>query len=285
WLVDPAPVVIERLKSAKAELQDFMKSQGLAARPDEVHNLRGDDAKTAFIKRFKEVQRLQTQLDQYTDLSATEKETIDTILPKDELYAFRGVYLETAQRLKALQDKPWEEKSEELDQLDFELVLFASATIDYDYIMRLIADFSTKKPGKATMNREGLIGLIASDAKFLDERQEITEYVRGLKAGEGLDEAAIRSCYQAFKDEKFARQLNTVAVSQGLSAASLRAFVEEILSRRIFDGEALTELLAPLELSWKERARKEEALMRELVPLLKKRSGGRDISGIRVYEE
>jgi len=285
WLVDRAPVVIDRLRTAKTELEDFMQSQGLAAKPEEVHNLRGDEAKTAFIKRFKEVQRLQTQLDQYTDLSAEEKAVIETILPKDELYAFRGVYLETAQRLKALQDKPWEENSEELDQLDFEFVLFASATIDYDYIMRLIADFSTKKPGKATMDREQLIGLIASDAKFLDEREDITEYVRGLKAGEGLDEAAIRSGYQAFKEKKAALELEKVAERQGLSPASLRAFVEEILSRKIFDAEALTELLSPLELGWKERARKEEALMRELVPLLKKRSGGRDISGLRSYEE
>ena len=42
------------------------------------------------------------------------------------------------------------------------------------------------------MSREQLIGLIAADSKFLDERDAITEYVRGLKAGEGLDEAAIR---------------------------------------------------------------------------------------------
>ena len=65
-------------------------------------------------------------------------------------------------------------------------MLFASATIDYDYIMKLIADFSTRKPGKATMSRDELIGLIAADSKFIDEREDITEYVRGLKAGEGL---------------------------------------------------------------------------------------------------
>ncbi len=285
WLVDRAPVVIERLKAAKAELDSFMRSQGLDASPEQVHNLRGDEAKTAFVKCFKEVQRLQTQLDQYTDLSSGEEAEIEAILPKDELYAFRGVYLETAQRLRALQDRPWEETSEVLKELDFEFVLFASATIDYDYIMKLIADFSAKKPGKATMSREELIGLIASDSKFLDEREDITEYVRGLKAGEGLDEAAIRSGYQAFKAEKAARELAGLAGKHGVPEAALAAFVDDVLGRKIFDGEALTELLEPLELGWKERARKEEALMRDLVPLLKKRSDGRDISGLRVYED
>jgi type I restriction enzyme R subunit len=33
-------------------------------------------------------------------------------------------------------------------------VLFASAVIDYGYIMGLIARFSARAPGKATMSRE-----------------------------------------------------------------------------------------------------------------------------------
>lgn len=61
--------------------------------------------------------------------------------------------------------------------------------------------------------------------------------------------------------------------------------MEGILARRIFDGEQLTELLAPLELGWKARTQKELALMTDLVPLLKKRAGGRDISGLQAYED
>lgn len=70
----------------------------------------------------------------------------------------------------------------DLDQLDFEFVLFASAVIDYDYIMGLIAKFSAKEPGKARMTREQLIGLISADAKFMDERDDIRRerHPRGL---------------------------------------------------------------------------------------------------------
>jgi type I restriction enzyme R subunit len=285
WLVDKAPVVIDKLKAAKEELASFMKSQGLTGQPEDVANLKGDDARAAFVEHFKKVQKLQTQLDQYTDLTDEQEAVIQTILPRDELNAFRGAYLETAQRLKAEQNKPGEQKSEKVDQLDFEFVLFASATIDYDYIMKLIADFSAKKPGKATMSRDELIGLIAADSKFLGERDDITEYVKSLKAGEGLDESAIRAGYQRFKDEKAARELADLAAKHGLPAASLQAFVDNILSRRIFDGEQLTELLAPLNLGWKARTQKELALMTELAPLLKRRAAGRDISGLKAYEE
>jgi type I restriction enzyme R subunit len=109
--------------------------------------------------------------------------------------------------------------------------------IDYDYIMKLITDFQAKPAGKATMSREQLIGLIAADSKFIDERDAITEYVRGLKAGEGLDEAAIRAGYQRFKDEKHAAEVAEKAQTHGLLPEALQTFVDAILSRMIFDGE------------------------------------------------
>ncbi|MBR9979204.1 MAG: hypothetical protein KFH87_14055 [Bacteroidetes bacterium] len=47
----------------------------------------------------------------------------------------------------------------------------------------------------------------------------------------------------------------------------------------------LTDLLEPLDLGWRERREKELALIDDLVPLLKKRAGGRTISGLNAYEQ
>ncbi|MDE2407880.1 MAG: type I restriction endonuclease subunit R [Xanthomonadaceae bacterium] len=287
WLVDTAPVVIDKLKEARANLDDFLASQGLDGKPEDIANLKGTAAKVAFVKHFKEVQKLQTQLDQYTDLTAEQREQIETILPKDELRSFRGQYLQKAEELRADQKKPGdldEATRNAVEQLDFEFVLFASSTIDYDYIMKLIADYSGKAPGKASMSREQLIGLIASDAKFIGERDDISEYVRGLKAGEGLGEDAIRAGYEKFKADKAAQDMAALSAKHGLPVADVQAFVDGILSRRIFDGEQLTELLAPLDLGWKARAQAELALMRDLLPLLHKRAGGREIAGLKAYE-
>ena len=269
WLVDKAPVVIDNFRKAVADLGEFMQSQGLEAKPDQVNNLMGDDARAQFIKRFKEVQRLQTQLDQYTDLTDEQREQIEQALPKDDLRAFRGVYLETARRLKDQQGTPGkdgEPANPEVAQLDFEFVLFASALIDYDYIMKLIAKYSGQDPKKLTISREQLIGLIQSDAKFLDEREEITDYVRSLKEGEGLDEAAIRAGYEQFKAERQAKEIEVLAQAHGLTTESLAAFVDTILQRMIFDGEQLTDLMEPLGLGWRERRERELALMADLVP-------------------
>jgi len=288
WLVDKAPVVIDQFQKAVADLSTFMQSQGVEARPDQVNNLQGDDARAQFIKRFKEVQRLQTQLDQYTDLTDEERQQIEQVLPKDDLRAFRGVYLETAQRLKEQQGTlgmDGEPANPEVDQLDFEFVLFASAVIDYDYIMKLIARYSGQDPKKVQISREQLIGLIQSDAKFLDERAEITEYVRSLEVGEGLDEAAIRAGYEQFKAEKQAKEIADLAQEHGLTTESLAAFVDTILQRMVFDGERLTDLMEPLDLGWRERRERELALMAKLVPILNKRAHDRDISGLNAYEQ
>ena len=66
---------------------------------------------------------------------------------------------------------------------------------------------------------------------------------------------------------------------------AVQAFVNEIVERRIFDGEKLYDLIAPLELGWKDRARKEEELMKDLIPLLKRMTGGQKISGLSAYED
>lgn len=287
WLVDKAPVVIDNFKQAVADLGEFMKSQALEAKPDQVNNLKGDDARVQFIKRFKEVQRLQTQLDQYTDLTGEQREQIELALPRDELRAFRGVYLETAQRLKEQQGvsgEGGEPTNLEIDQLDFEFVLFASAVIDYDYIMKLMAKYSGQDPRKVTIGPEQLIGLIQSDAKFIEEREEITEYVRSLKLGECLDEATIRAGYEQFKSERQAKVIADLALAHDLPTEALAAFVETILQRMIFDGEQLTDLLEPIGLGWRERRDRELALMADLVPQLKKRAQGRDISGLSAYD-
>jgi type I restriction enzyme R subunit len=286
WLVDSAPKVVEKLKSALSELGKFMQSQGLEAKPEAVPALKGDAARAAFIEHFREVQRLKTQLDQYTDLAPETEKEVEQLLPKNELNAFRGVYLETAQRLKEQQGKGGgQAPSPVIEQLDFEFVLFASVDIDYDYIMALITRFANQTPGKLTLTRDQLVGLIRGEAKLIDEGKDIIDYVDSLSDVRGSSEKEIRDGYQRFKAERHAAELTAVAQKHGLATDPLQNFVDAILQRMVFDGEQLTELMQPLGLGWRERRVKELALMADLVPLLKKRATGRDISGLNAYEQ
>lgn len=227
------------------------------------------------------------RLHQYTDLTEENKQTIEQVLPQDSHRGFRGESLETAKTLREQRDKSSDKtaSTESLDQLEFKFVLFASAVIDYDYIMGLIAKFSATGPGKSKMTREELIGLISADAKFMNERDEIAEYIGMLKAGEGLSETTIRDGYNRFKAEKNAKELADIAAKHQLATAGLQTFVDSILDRMIFDGEQLGDLMTPLDLGWKARTQAELSLMEDCVPYLIKRAGGRDISGLSAYEQ
>ena len=285
WMVDPAPVVIGKYEKAVAALESFMQTNGLPCKAEEVANLKGDTYRASFINHFKEVQRLKTQLDQYTDLNTDNKEKIDQLLPEDDLRAFKGAYLETAKRLKGGKTPGGSGGTNvTTEQLDFEFVLFASSLIDYDYIMALIAKSTGAKPSKHKMTKEQVIALLSSSANLMDERDDIVAYINSLDWNAGRSEKEIREGYRRFKDEKGAAAITAIAGKHGLEATALKSFVEGILSRMIFDGEQLSDLLAPLELGWKDRSKKELSLMQDLIPHLKKSAGGREISGLSAYE-
>ena len=283
WMVDPAPVVINRYQEAVKKLGEFMQEHDLLNEPQAVYNLKGDAAKIAFVENFKEVQRLKTQLDQYTDLDEEQKATIENILPTDDLQAFRSSYLETAKQLRDIQQREGDKAPKNIQQLDFEFVLFASAVIDYDYIMGLIADSTQPKRSKHKMTKSQVISLLKSNSNLMEEEEDLTAFINQVDWSVGQTTDELKQNYEVFKEEKYNQELANIANDYGLETAALKAFVEQIISRMIFDGEKLTDLMEPLELGWKDRSKVEIALMKALLPQLEKLAQGREISGLAAY--
>jgi len=281
WLVEPAPKVIEKLETAVKDLEGFFKEHDLPCSPDSAHKLKGDEARADFLNKFKEVQRLTTQLDQYTDLTTEQKQKIAESAPEEGLRGFRGAYLEIAKLFKEHQGKV--DPSSDLAQLDFEFVLFSSAIIDYDYIMKLIAQYSNQK-SKQKMTRDQLVGLLLAHSNFMDQREDIIAYIDSLKAGEGLTEEQIREGFKDFKNHKLKKDISKIAGDHGLDSEVLYKFIEGIMDRMIFDGDKLSDLMVPFDLGWKERTKKETSVMNDLIPLFKKLANGREISGLAAYE-
>lgn len=284
WLVDPAPKIIEEYQQAVKAMEKWMTDKNMVAEPQEVYNIKGDAARIEFINRFKEVQRLKIQLDQYTDLKEEQKAAIEELMPEEQLRSFRSSYLEIAKQLKEVQQKEGNDAPEKIQELDFEFVLFASSVVDYDYIMNLIAKYTQGTSKKQKMTHNELIGLLSSSANLLDERDDMIDYINQLEVGKALNEREIKDGYQKFKEEKIGRLLAAIAQNNGLPVAALQQFTDGIISRMIFDGDKLSELFEPLDLGWKERTKRELALMEDLTPILKKQAQGREISGLKAYE-
>ncbi len=283
WVVDPPRVVIDQYQKAVERLGAFMQEHDLPSQPSEVYNLKGNAAQIAFVENFKEIQRIKTQLDQYTDLSEEQQEKIESILPKETLQEFKSSYIETARQLHKIQQKDGENAPPQVQELDFEFVLFASALIDYDYIMNLIADSTQQKPAKQKMTQGQIISLLKSNSNLMDEQEDLTDYINTLNWNTGQNVEELSQGYENFKEKKYNEELAKMAQTHGLPTKDLKDFVENIMSLMVFDDEKLTDLLKPLNLGWKERANKEEALMKDLVPFLKKLAEGREIAGLNVY--
>lgn len=292
WLVEPAESINKKYKKAISDLRNFMSIHNLEFKASEVANLRGDEAKAGFINYFKEIQRYKTQLSQYTDFVSVDDVKSQIVsesqagygFTDEDLLAFRGAYLDLAYSLKKeRENKKSDGISPEVEELDFEFVLFASAVIDYDYIMELIARYAGA-PSKMKITKEQLISLVSSTSNLIDERDDIVAYIDSLDGVNGKTEQEIKDGYEVFKSEKFANELIAIAETHKLSIASLQSFVHTIVDRKIFDGEKLSELVAPLELGWKDRTKKETAIMTDLIPLLKRMAEGQKISGLSAYE-
>ena len=285
WLVDPAPVVVEKLNSAINNLKTFMESQGLEYKPEDVYNLKGDMAKCECINKFKEIQRIKTQLDQYIDIPDEQKNEINKLVPEEHMQAFRGVYLDVAQKIKLQQEKDTDDIPNIVREVDPEFILFSSALIDYDYIMSLISKSTqSDDPKKETMSREQLIKYLSSSSNMLEEREDIIEYIRSLEIGRGMREDEIKNGYKKFKEMKSNKAIFDISQKHNIDIDLLKIFIEEIIKLSRFDGEKLTDLMEPLALSWREKTKKELALMEDLIPLLKKMANGKEIKGLNAYE-
>lgn len=152
--------------------------------------------------------------------------------------------------------------------------------------MALIARYTQAQsaPQKQKVKKEELIGMLSAVSNFLDEKEDIIEYINLLQAGVALDERQIKEGYQRFRKQKNNQEIHVIAEKHGIEIQSLQAFIQEIIDRMVFDGENLSDLLAPLDLSWRERTQKELDLMDDLIPLLKKLADGREIVGLNAYE-
>ena len=99
-------------------------------------------------------------------------------------------------------------------------MLFASAVVDYDYIMGLLAGNMQNKPAKQKMTMEQIIDLLASSANLMDERDELVAYIKSLQWNKGRSVDEIKDGYEKFKEEKLAKELADIAAKHQLPTES-----------------------------------------------------------------
>ena len=169
------------------------------------------------------------------------------------------------------------------DEPDFELSLFSSALVDYDYIMRLLAKYTDTHFEKVKITKEQLLDILAGSVDLMNEREYLKAFIeQELTQGSGMSEQEIRQRYVAFKDKRFNQQIATLANDYGIDTDALEGFVSETVKLRRIDEDMLRELLSHID-SWKQRKRAKEELLVRLAPIFDLLTGGSAIEGLSAY--
>ena len=285
WLTKSAEEVVELLDVAVQRLYTMMKSYGLEPEPEEVPNLKGDAARADFVEIFKDVQRSILQLDQYIDIPPELQARINAIMPPEKRLAFRTAYLELGRELRQKQaaESPDDgsEPTDVMQDIDFELVLFASAIIDYDYIISLIARMvNEKEPERREVTREEIVALLRSHSNLPEDREDILEFVGHPEAINGRTADEISDEFRRFREAKWHRQLQELAHRYGVDQEGLSEFIESTLHVMRYDDSHLSDLFTDEGLGWRDRVAKKNALRADLVPLIRLRAAGQEIDNL-----
>lgn len=283
WLVEPAETIVEKYKDAINQLQTVMNSMGLDCKPEEVVNIPQGENTSEFIDAFKDVQRLALKLDQYVDMPEELKESIEMAMPEDTLQQFRTAYLDLARRSGTTGLSDNMERTPEDDDPDFELSLFSSALVDYDYIMKLLAKYTDTHLERVKITKEQLLEILSSSVDLMSERDYLKAFIEEeLTQNSGMSEQEIRERYKAFKDKRFNQEITALAQEFGIDNAALENFVSETVQLRRLDVDTLSELLSHID-NWKQRKAAKEGLLARLNPLFALLSGGNTIEGLNAY--
>ena len=285
WLTKSAEEVVELLDVAVQRLYTMMKSYGLEPEPEEVPNLKGDAARADFVEIFKDVQRPILQLDQYIDIPPELQARIDAIMPPEKRLAFRTAYLELGRKLRQKQaaESPDDasEPTDVMQDIDFELVLFASAIIDYDYIISLIARMVNEaEPERREVTREEIVALLRSHSNLPEDREDILEFVGHPEAINGRTADEISDEFRRFREAKWHRLVHQMAHRHGVDQGRLSDFIESTLDVMRYDDSHLSDLFTDEGLGWRDRVTKKNALRADLVPLIRLRAAGQAIDNL-----
>ena len=281
WLVESPESVVEKYKTAITQLQTVMNGMGLDCKPEEVVNIPQGENTCNFIEAFKDVQRLSIKLDQYVDLPEELKTAIEAAMPEDTLQQFRTAYLDLARRRR--NEKGHQAKDIPDEEPDFELSLFSSALVDYDYIMKLLAKYTDTHFEKVKITKEQLLEILSSSVDLMNEREYLKAFIEEeLQKGSGVSEAEIRERYKAYKDKMLNQKIVSFADKYGIATADLEAFFVETVKLRRLDEDDLRDLLSHID-NWKMRKAAKEELLARLTPLFAMMTNGGTIEGLNAY--
>lgn len=166
-LMEPYPFYVEQFNKGLEQLF------ALAATPDDVNNLKSEDAQLAFVQSFRRLIRTLNKLKPFTDFTWA-----DLQLDEQTFEDFKSKYLDIYDRS---HDK--EPGASILEEVDFELELIHRDEVNVAYILKLLGDIqaSQRKSGKhvdAEKAKQDVLNLLDKEVQLRSKRELIEKFMQ-----------------------------------------------------------------------------------------------------------
>lgn len=141
-----------------------------ATTPIDVDDLISEDDQLAFVQAFRKILRLKNVLTSFVEF---EWNQID--LEEEIFESYKSKYLDLKDRVKQNTTK---EKESILNDIDFELELIQSDTINVAYILKLLADLKEEKGAKTLAEqKKAILDMLAGDVELRSKRELIEKFI------------------------------------------------------------------------------------------------------------
>ncbi len=116
---------------------------------------------------------------QYIEYDEKVKQEVETILPKETVGAFRMMYIEIANKFKDAAGGGNDEPTTPTDEggIDYQLELFATEIVDWEYIVRLVEEYVKNRGEKKRYSKESIVNMIKSDPVYANKSELVGEFI------------------------------------------------------------------------------------------------------------
>ncbi len=194
----------------------------------DVINLKSEEEKLEFVKQFRELLKLKSSLETYTDFTFS-----DVGIDEEEWFDYISIYLDFYNEAKS------ESEDAPLNEIDFNIELIRSELINYDYIIRLLGELKedTLIPSdEYQKKKEEFLKQLHRDINLRDKKDFIKEFIENHLPYTPKDN--IKESFEEFWERKKEQKFKELVDELDASEEGLKNLIKEYeFSGKILDSE------------------------------------------------
>lgn len=190
--------------------------QDIAATPQSVDSLYGEQEKMQFVTIFRDLLRAKNVLESFADFSFD-----DINLNEQEFEDYKSKYLDIYDDA---HDRDKKEKVSILEDVDFELELVRRDSITVDYILRLLTQLVDAKDEDKAKIIQTITSTLSGDAALRSKRELIEKFISSTIPS--IDDGAkVEEAFDNFLSEEQTKALEEISVEEGVDKQKLDVII------------------------------------------------------------